>query len=119
MIRKDPSEHDLPSPVEYIECDHCGDFFHPDVDHNCARQIAVDIMAYSKAHENDALAAREPTGDMKWVNWEIPYYCNTVDEIEAEVIENGYKSTAHAIREMSKGFKMYFEYEEDIKGSIF
>ena len=83
------------------------------------RQIAVDIMAYSKAHENDALSAREPTGDMKWVNWEIPYYCNTVDEIEAEVIENGYKSTAHAIREMSKGFKIYFEYEEDIKGSIF
>ena len=30
MIRKDPSEHDLPSPVEYIECDGCGDFFHPD-----------------------------------------------------------------------------------------
>ena len=37
MIRKDPSEPDLPSPVEYIECDDCGDFFHPDANHRCRR----------------------------------------------------------------------------------
>ena len=30
MIRKDPSEHDLPTPIEYIECDGCGEFFPPD-----------------------------------------------------------------------------------------
>ena len=30
MIRKDPSEHDLPTPVEYIECDGCGEFFPPE-----------------------------------------------------------------------------------------
>jgi len=64
MIRKDPSEHDLPSPVEYIECDHCGDFFHPDVDHNCVckeceRPLGdLDISKY----EDTCI----PCGDAEW-----------------------------------------------------
>jgi hypothetical protein len=75
------------------------------------RKIAEDIMAYSKAHENDALA-RKPG----FIGWETPYYCQTIDEIESEVIEYGYKSTAAAIKDMTKQFIMYNDYAEDIRG---
>jgi len=76
------------------------------------RKIAEDIMTYSKAHENDALE-----GKPGFVGWETPYYCQTIDEIEEEVIEYGYTSTSHAIREMTKGFKMYESYANDIRNS--
>jgi hypothetical protein len=84
---------------------------------NDTRLIAEEIMAYSKHHENDALMAAEPTGDMKWIGWEVPYYCMTVEEIESDVVEAGYTSTDEAIKDMSAGFAKYHEYVEDIRGA--
>ena len=79
------------------------------------RQIAVDIMAYSKAHENDALQATESYGDIKWVNWETPYYCYTIDELEDNIIADGYKTTIQAIKGMSKMFKRQHAFAEEIR----
>ena len=78
------------------------------------RQIAEAIMAYSQLHENDALMASEPTGDMQWIGWEVPYYCMTVEEIESDVVEAGFTTVAEAIRVMSKGFSEYHTYKSDI-----
>ena len=80
------------------------------------RKIAEDIMAYSKAHENDALEATESYGDIKWVNWETPYYCYTIEELEDNIIADCYLTTAEAIEEMTKTFKMQHEFAEDIRG---
>ena len=76
------------------------------------RKIAEDIIAYSKAHENDALECKPG-----FIGWETPYYCNSIDEIEEEVIEYGYKSTKSAIRGMTRQFLIYFDYSEDIRNA--
>lgn len=81
------------------------------------RKIAEEVMAFSKEHENDALEAPESWGDMKWIGWEIPYYCSSIEELEDEIIEEGYTSTKNAIAHMSKRFKLHHEYVEDIRGA--
>ena len=81
------------------------------------RQIAEEVMAYSKAHENDALSASEPNGDMKYIGWETPYYCYSIEELEDEITEDGYTTTKEAIKGMTEGFKMHNEYSEDIRGA--
>ena len=78
------------------------------------REIAEAVMAYSNLHENDALMATEPSGDIKWIGWEVPCYCMTVEEIESDVIEAGFSTVAEAIRVMSKGFAEYHAYKSDI-----
>jgi len=75
------------------------------------RKIAEDIMAYSEAHENDALA-RKPG----FIGWETPSYCQTIDEIESDVIRYGYKSTAQAIKDTTKVLLMCDDHAEDIRG---
>ena len=81
------------------------------------RQIAQAVLDYSELHENDALMAGEPDGDLKWSGWEVPYYCQTIDELEAEIAEEGYTTTAQAIRAMTKGFQLRHEYIQDIRGA--
>jgi hypothetical protein len=81
------------------------------------RQIAQAVLDYSKLHENDALMAGEPGGDPKWSGWEEPYYCQTIDELETEIAEEGYTTTAQAIRAMTKGFQLRHEYIQDIRGA--
>ena len=81
------------------------------------RQIAQAVLDYSELHENDALMAGEPDGDLKWSGWEVPYYCQTIDELETEIAEEGYTTTAQAIRAMTKGFQLRHEYIQDIRGA--
>jgi len=81
------------------------------------RKIAEEVMAYSKEHEEDALASSETWGDMKYVRWEIPYYCMSVEELEEDIISRGYTSTKHAIAEMTKLNKIVADYIDDIKGA--
>jgi hypothetical protein len=82
------------------------------------RQIAEAVMAYSNLHENDALMATEPTGDMKWIGWEVPYYCMTVEEIEGDVVKAGFSTVAEAIKVMSKGFADYHKICADFDAAI-
>jgi len=82
-----------------------------------SRQIAIEVMRYSEEHENDALMAPEPGGDMKYIGWEIPSYCQTIDELECEIFEAGYKTVDQAIKEMSDGFQRYHEYRQEIINS--
>jgi len=82
-----------------------------------SRQIALEVMEYSKAHENDALEAGESYGDIKWAGWETPYYCQSIDELEIDIAQDGYTTTKQAIAGMTKGFQLRHAYSEDIRGA--
>jgi hypothetical protein len=81
-----------------------------------SRQIAEEVIAYSKEHENDALEAGESYGDMKWVGWEVPYYCYSVEEMQEMIIEEGYTTTKQAIAGFTKSFQNRHAVAEDIRG---
>ena len=78
------------------------------------REIAEAVMAYSQFHENDALMSTESGGDMRFVGWEVPYYCMTLQGLESDIIAEGFSTVAEAIRVMSKGFAEYHSYKSDI-----